>query len=68
MAYTQTDLDNIRKLIAAGAGRVSIAGKSVDYRSYEELKKIEADIMDELNAATGTKRIRSYAFTAKKGL
>jgi hypothetical protein len=44
MAYTQTDLDNIRKLIAAGAGAVSIAGKRVEYRSLAELRDIEARI------------------------
>lgn len=68
MAYTQQDLTMIQKLISAGAGKVSIAGKSVEYRSLEELRAIEAEIIDDLNKATGKKRIRTYRIVAQKGL
>lgn len=56
MAYTQTDLNNIRRLIAAGAGKVMIAGKTVEYRSLDELQRIEARIAAEVNGSNRSGR------------
>jgi hypothetical protein len=59
MAYTQTDLDNIRELIAAGEGETFIDGKKVVYRSLDELERIESRILRALaETATPNRRPR----------
>lgn len=66
--YTTTDLTNIRRLIAAGAGKVTIAGKTVEYRSLNDLKEIESKIIADLETEEGKKPIRTYRFYSNKGL
>lgn len=69
MAYTQTDLDNIRELIAAGEGETFINGKKVVYRSLSELERIEHKIERALAASTETRRpARGYRVNVSKGL
>lgn len=59
MAYTQTDLDNLDALIAAGEGEVLINGKKVVYRSLAELMKIREFISRDLATTNGpTKAVR----------
>ncbi len=70
MAYTQADLDAIRKIKASGmlSGELPTVGR-VTYRSLAELKQIEADIQTDLNTASGTKRPRRVKiFAATKDL
>lgn len=40
MAFTQTQLDAIESGIAAGSTRISYDGKSVEYRSLDEMLRI----------------------------
>lgn len=50
MAYTQADLDAIRKAIASGALRVRYPdGSSIDYRSMAEMEATEAKIKAEVS-------------------
>lgn len=48
MAYTPTDLQNIERALASGRLTVSFQGRSVTYRSFEELRRIRDMIADEL--------------------
>ena len=57
MAYTQSQLDALRAAYASGTTRVSYDGKSVEYRSLNELKQVIDDVEAGL---TGVKRRRSY--------
>lgn len=71
MAYTQTDLDNVKAALASGEQSVEVAGRKVVYRSVDELRKARDDIQGELTAAaasSGTRR-GSYAvrFTTARG-
>lgn len=49
MAYTQTDLDNIKKAIATGALRVAIGGRDTIFRSLEDMQQIENRIASEVD-------------------
>ena len=62
MAYTQTDLDNVKTAIASGEQSVEVGGRKVVYRSVEELRKARDDIAAELNAdaSSSTTRRGSY--------
>ncbi len=51
MAYSQTDLDNIRAAIAKGTLTVKIDGHEVTYRSLDELTRIESIIERALTAS-----------------
>lgn len=55
-AYTQSDLDNVRKAIAKGVTRVRIGDEELTYRDLEELKQIEAIIARDLGVSK-SKRI-----------
>lgn len=69
MAYTQADLDAIKKAKASGALRVDLPSVgSVTYRSLAEMRAIESDIQAELNAAAGVKRIRRVKIYSTKDL
>lgn len=52
MAYTQTDLDNIRAAIASGNLTVKINDRLVTYRSLDDLFRIEDKIEGELNTSS----------------
>ena len=52
MAYTQTDLDNIQKAIASGTESAVIEGRSIRFRSLDEMQQIELKIKEALDAAT----------------
>lgn len=52
MAYSQTDIDALDKAIASGARRVQIQGRSVEYRSVDEMLKAKAVMVRELSTAT----------------
>jgi hypothetical protein len=56
MAYTQADLDSIRAAIISGALSVRYAdGRSVNYRSLDELRNIAREIEAELGAVSPTR-------------
>lgn len=57
MALSQTDLDNLDSAIATGELRVQFNGRSVEYRSIEELKKARAHVAQVLASAAGGGRV-----------
>ncbi len=67
MAYTQTDLDNIKKAIATGALSVRIEGKEVTYRDLNEMLRVQSLIEGEVNIST-RKRVRAFQIIGEKGL
>lgn len=48
MAYTTTDLSNIESALAEGVLTVSVAGRTVTYRSLSEMMQIREIIRTEL--------------------
>lgn len=54
MAFTQTQLDAIETAIASGELTVNFEGKSVTYRSMDDLVKARNLIKAELAAASST--------------
>jgi hypothetical protein len=57
-------LNAIDEAINSGASRVSYDGKSVDYRSLDELKEIRAILLNRLD---GTPRRRTFVVTSDRG-
>jgi hypothetical protein len=58
MAYTQSQLEALEAALASGTLRVSFEGRSMEYRSVEELKKAIAEVKSGL-AAQDPSRPRS---------
>jgi hypothetical protein len=52
MAYTQTQLEELRAAIAEGVARVAANGRTVEYRSLDEMRKLERIMADELEASS----------------
>jgi hypothetical protein len=53
MAYTTDDLEQIRSAKLTGAKRVKFAdGRETEFRSLDELDRIEREIVDALNPST----------------
>lgn len=52
MAYTTTQLADLRAAIAEGITRVAANGRTVEYRSQDEMRKLERIMSDELEAST----------------
>ena len=62
MAYTQADLDAIDRAITGGTKRVTIEGKTVEYRDMDELLKARALIRAQLGqTSTSRRRYGTYA-------
>ena len=59
MAYTQTDLDNIQRAIASGTESAVIEGRSIRFRSLDEMQQIEAKIKESLAAASSPTTAKS---------
>lgn len=55
MAYTQAQLDAIKKAYASGITRVSYDGNSTEYRSLADMRQIIATIEAELATQAGRK-------------
>lgn len=58
--YTQAQLDDLRSAIAEGVLKVSANGRTVEYRSFDEMRRLEAIMSAELEASPTTPR-RIYA-------
>ena len=68
MAYTQSQLEALEAALASGTLRVSYEGRSVEYRSIEELKKAIAEVQASLAAADSTvPRSRMLRLYTEKG-
>jgi hypothetical protein len=50
MAFTQTQLEALEAALASGTLRVSFEGRSLEYRSIDELKKAIAEVKAALAA------------------
>lgn len=62
MAYKQSDRDAMAMAISSGATSVSYEGKSVTYRSLEEMRQILALMDAELNGKKPRRRISPRSF------
>ena len=60
MALTQSDLDALDSAIAGAELTVSIDGKSVTYRSVNELKRAREHVAGQISAASGNRRSVFY--------
>ena len=68
MAYTQTQLDALDVSIAEGVLTVSYDGRTVTYRSLNEMLSIRAKIFEALEADAGRRAIRQVRVHATEGL
>lgn len=65
MAWTQTQLDALNEALALGVTEVRYAdGKTVKYRSIDEMLNIKAQMEGELGL-TAARTTRKYASTSK---
>lgn len=60
---TQTQLDAIRAAYYKGVSEVTYKGRTVKYRSLEEMKRI----IDELERELGASKPNTIAFTTDRG-
>ena len=68
MAYTQTDLDNLKKALAGGHKVVRYGDKTVEFRSVEEIERQIAIVGAELAAiAPGFRRRRRTTILVHAG-
>lgn len=49
MAYTQADIDELKRIKASGALRAKFADREVEYRSLEELNQVLAEMERAVN-------------------
>lgn len=64
MAYTQKDIDAVERAIATGTLRVTINGKTVEYRSLDELLRVR-DLMRRESGQGSTTSSRRLAVFRK---
>ncbi len=60
MAYTQSQLDAIKTAIASGTLTVTHNGRSITYRSTQDLLAVKREIESELNASSTTRMKPRY--------
>ena len=69
MAWTQDDVDRLKKMMATGALRGRFDNRDVTFRSIEEMNQLLAQMEAEVAAGQpATKRTRAYRFVTDKGL
>jgi hypothetical protein len=62
MAYTATQLADLRAAIAEGVTRVAANGRTVEYRSLDEMRKLERIMSEELEQSTRRPERIYYSF------
>ncbi|WP_020161256.1 phage head-tail joining protein [Methylobacter marinus] len=71
MAWTQDDLDRIKRAIAQGVRRVQFKDRLIEYNSISEMLKareaIEKDLNDQAAQAAGVTRPRGYRARTSRG-
>jgi len=71
MAWTQDDLDRIKRGIAQGVRRVQFKDRLIEYNSVSEMLKareaIEKDLNDQAAQASGVTRPRGYRAKTSRG-
>ena len=65
MAFTQNDLDEVKRAIASGELEVQYEDSKVRYRSMDELLKAKGTIEQELAHKKGRRRIRCVHMTTR---
>lgn len=67
MAWTQADIDKLKAAIADGAAVQSIAfaEQTITFRSLDEMLKLLAVMVQEVNAAAGSSKAHRIAATSK---
>lgn len=68
MAYTQAQIDDLKKAIAEGVLKVRFADREVTYRSLDEMRQTLTMMLNEVSAAAGKRRSRRIMFATGKGL
>lgn len=63
MAFTSADLDSINAAIASGELTVSVQGRTVTYRSIDDLLKAKAAVESGIALQAGATRVRTGYFT-----
>lgn len=63
MAFTQSDLDAVNAAIASGELTVSHNGRTVTYRSMDDLMKARATIQADLASVVSGRAGGSYRYT-----
>jgi len=66
MAYTQSHLDALHEALASGTLTVTFEGRSMTYRSVQELQRAISVVQNSLNVQSG-KRVRQYQLSGSKG-
>jgi hypothetical protein len=67
MAYTQAQLEALQEALASGTLTVTYEGRSITYRSVQELQRAIAVVQNALNQQSG-KRTRQYRLSGSKGM
>jgi hypothetical protein len=68
MSYTLQQRDALRQAIASGVLRLTYDGKTVEYRSMQELKNALTEVENGLAKDSGKPRTRRIRIYADKGL
>ncbi|WP_243612937.1 phage head-tail joining protein [Shimia aestuarii] len=63
MAYTQSDLDALQSAMARGARRLKMDGEEVEFRSLDEMMRLESRIKQDLGQANASRVIRPQTST-----
>lgn len=64
MAYTQADIDRLKKAIASGAQRSRVGDRDVQFRDLKDMRSVLADMEREVKGGTPKRMVR---VTAVKG-
>jgi hypothetical protein len=66
MAYTLSDLENLRQRIAEGVSKVRFSdGREMTFRSLDEMRRIEESMIADLGLNPSTSRGQHY-FTPRR--
>lgn len=64
----QAQLDSLLKQRASGVAKVSYNGRTVEYRSLEDIDKAIFRLKDEISAGSGKRKVKQLKTFATKGL
>ncbi len=58
MAYTQKNLDDLQSAMARGARKLRLGDEEVEFRSLDEMERMEAKIKREIGVTSTTRTFR----------
>jgi hypothetical protein len=67
MAFSQQDVDRLKRMLATGTLRSRIADRDTTFRSFDEIRETIAMAEEEIAAGT-TKKPKQYRPRTSKGL